>query len=66
MAEALMKYETLDAGQVKDLMDRKSVKPPEGWNDNDKKSGTKSGKTKKASTRKPKPKSSGDIDSVTR
>jgi cell division protease FtsH len=70
MAEALMKYETLDAGQVKDLMDRKSVKPPEGWNDNDNKSGAKPGKAKKASTSKPKPKpkpkSSGDVDSVTR
>ena len=73
MAEALMKYETLDAGQVKDLMGRKSVKPPEGWNDNDNdnKSGAKPGKAKKASTPKskpkpkPKPKSSGDIDSVT-
>ena len=67
MAKALMKYETIDADQVKDLMDRKSVKPPEGWSDSDNKSGTKSGKTKKASASKskPKPKSSDDIDSVT-
>ena len=31
MAEALMLYETLDAAQIKDLMDRKDCKPPEGW-----------------------------------
>ena len=67
MAKALMKYETIDADQVKDLMDRKSVKPPEGWSDSDNKSGTQSGKTKKASASKSKlkPKSSDDIDSVT-
>ena len=35
----------LKEDQVKDLMDRKSVKPPEGWSDSDNKSGTKSGKT---------------------
>jgi cell division protease FtsH len=33
MAEALMLYETLDAAQIKDLMDRKDCQPPEGWDD---------------------------------
>jgi cell division protease FtsH len=30
-AEALMKYETLDAAQVAELMDRKEPTPPPGW-----------------------------------
>ena len=33
MADALMKYETLDANQVDDLMARRTVREPEGWND---------------------------------
>jgi len=32
MAEALIKYETLDAKQVDDLMERRPVGEPEGWN----------------------------------
>ena len=31
MADALMLYETLDADQIKDLMDRKDCNPPAGW-----------------------------------
>ena len=34
MADALMKYETLDADQVKDLMARTDVRKPKGWDDN--------------------------------
>ena len=35
MKDALMKYETIDAGQIDDLMERKSViRPPKGWTDN--------------------------------
>ena len=33
MVDALMKYETLDSGQIDDIMDGKSPKPPKGWDD---------------------------------
>ena len=33
MAAALMKYETIDKFQINDLMERKAVKAPEGWDD---------------------------------
>ncbi|OAI20787.1 ATP-dependent metalloprotease [Methylomonas koyamae] len=33
MAEALMKYETIDKYQIDDLMSRKSVREPKGWDD---------------------------------
>ncbi|KJG14425.1 ATP-dependent zinc metalloprotease FtsH [Photobacterium iliopiscarium] len=34
MKDALMKYETIDAGQIDDLMERKAViRPPKGWSD---------------------------------
>ena len=33
MAAALMKYETIDKSQIEDLMARKPVRDPEGWND---------------------------------
>ena len=33
MAAALMKYETIDKYQIEDLMDRKPVKDPKGWDD---------------------------------
>ena len=35
MAEALMKYETIDAKQIDDIMNGKKPRPPEGWNDDD-------------------------------
>ncbi|TNF68050.1 MAG: ATP-dependent zinc metalloprotease FtsH [Gammaproteobacteria bacterium] len=43
MADALMKYETLDAAQVDDLMDRKPVREPGDWTVNlgDKKNNNK-------------------------
>ncbi|MCR3756450.1 MAG: ATP-dependent zinc metalloprotease FtsH [Candidatus Westeberhardia cardiocondylae] len=34
MKDALMKYETIDAFQIDDLMDRNIVRPPSGWKDN--------------------------------
>ncbi|MGP1939662.1 MAG: ATP-dependent zinc metalloprotease FtsH [Arsenophonus sp. ET-DL9-MAG3] len=34
MKDALMKYETIDAFQIDDLMSRRSVRLPIGWNDN--------------------------------
>ena len=33
MANALIKYETLDESQIKDIMAGREVKPPEGWDD---------------------------------
>ena len=33
MADALMKYETIDKFQIADLMDRKPVREPQGWDD---------------------------------
>ena len=35
MKEALMEYETIDADQVDDLMNRRKVRPPHQWDDND-------------------------------
>ena len=35
MANALMKYETIDAKQIDDIMGGKKPRPPEGWNDDD-------------------------------
>jgi cell division protease FtsH len=31
MKDALMKYETIDAPQIDDLMNRRDVRPPAGW-----------------------------------
>lgn len=33
MADALMKYETIDAGQIDDIMSGKEPRTPTGWND---------------------------------
>ncbi len=33
MADALMKYETIDKDQIDDLMSRRPVRDPEGWDD---------------------------------
>lgn len=33
MAEALMKYETIDADQLRDIMEGRDPRPPEGWDD---------------------------------
>ena len=33
MKDALMKYETIDAKQIDDLMERRDVRPPAGWDD---------------------------------
>jgi cell division protease FtsH len=35
MAKALMKYETIDMSQVKDIMEGREPQPPEGWEDPD-------------------------------
>ena len=33
MAEALMKYETIDADQIKDIMEGRTPRPPKDWVD---------------------------------
>jgi cell division protease FtsH len=40
MAQALIKYETIDAGQIDDLMARREVRPPREWSDNPPPSGS--------------------------
>ena len=35
MADALMKYETIGADQIKDIMEGKDPRPPEDWEDSD-------------------------------
>ena len=35
MKDALMEYETIDSEQVEDLMQRRKVRPPREWNDDD-------------------------------
>ena len=35
MMAALMEYETIDSGQVDDLMARRTVSPPKDWHDDD-------------------------------
>src|SRR5471030_1133652 len=53
MKDALMKYETIDAPQIDDLMNRTDVRPPAGWDDVNGKNGSDSsndGGTPKAPT----------------
>ncbi|MCK9780262.1 ATP-dependent zinc metalloprotease FtsH [Proteus vulgaris] len=40
MKDALMTYETIDAPQIDDLMNRRDVRPPAGWEGNNGNSGT--------------------------
>jgi len=58
MAQALMKYETIDHSQIVDIMEGREPQPPEGWEDpgGRKKTGGKKASKRKASKRKaPKP-----------
>ncbi|PYE35319.1 membrane protease FtsH catalytic subunit [Idiomarina fontislapidosi] len=49
MKDALVKYETIDAGQIDDLMNRRDVRPPKGWDDhNGNDNGTSGGTAEKA------------------
>ena len=38
MADALMKYETIDSDQIDDIMEGKAPRPPTDWDDSDSKS----------------------------
>jgi len=46
MAKALMKYETIDHGQVKEIMEGKEPTPPEDWDDSDDSAPVKGKKSK--------------------
>ncbi len=35
MAEALIKYETIDESQIRDIMNGHQPEPPDGWEDRD-------------------------------
>ena len=45
MADALMKYETIDSGQIDEIMDGKTPSAPESWSDDDDSSNTSGGVT---------------------
>ena len=52
MADALIKYETIDADQIDDIMKGKAPRPPSDWNDSDdQSSSTKKKKKTKRKTR---------------
>ena len=71
MKDALMKYETIDAKQIDDLMNRTEVRPPADWDDSkpsggDKPSGgspVKEGEIKNDGVDKPSVGKPGDIPS---
>ena len=52
MANALMKYETLDKDQIADLIQRKTVRKPEGWDDSSSSDGDTTDSTKKTNSNK--------------
>ena len=47
MADALIKYETIDADQIDDIMKGKTPQPPSDWNDSDDQSSSTKKKTKR-------------------
>jgi cell division protease FtsH len=47
MADALIKYETIDADQIDDIMKGKAPRPPSDWNDSDDQNTLSKKKTKK-------------------
>jgi cell division protease FtsH len=52
MKDALMKYETIDALQIDDLMARTEVRKPAGWDDNGSSSSNNSSGSGDASVKK--------------
>lgn len=62
MSDALMKYETIDQDQIKDIMSGKTPRPPEGWSDSTG-SGTGSSSNKEEK-KEPKKTSDGNIGST--
>ena len=60
MSEALLKYETIDVGQIDLLMERKEPGPPADWDGDDSQGGTTNASTGDSGT--PEPKSSDEED----
>ncbi len=60
MAGALMKYETIDAKQIEEIMQGKEPSPPEGWEDIDKDDSGEGGQSVKDKTKDQRPSSFGD------
>src|SRR5690606_30093494 len=50
MAEALIKYETIDETQIKDIMEGRDPKPPAGWDDTAPMSGAGGGGSRNTSS----------------
>ncbi|VAW69722.1 Cell division protein FtsH [hydrothermal vent metagenome] len=63
MSEALMKYETIDADQISQLMERQEVSPPKDWDDSDNGSSASSS-SKNDENNRDKTKSSGKDGSI--
>jgi cell division protease FtsH len=53
MAQALMKYETIDRHQIDDIMEGRTPRPPKGWDDRGSAGGVKADDADKASEAKP-------------
>ena len=60
MAEALIKYETLDNDQITDIMEGRQPRPPSGWDDDSTSSGSIKKKAKKRTRKAGKSVASGD------
>lgn len=63
MTQALMKYETIDADQIDDLMARREVREPSGWSDDDSSTGTDSGVKAEDDSAADVPDENGEFDS---
>ena len=50
MADALMKFETIDSDQIDEIMDGKNPSPPDGWDDSDEQDPPKASKPKSDKT----------------
>ena len=55
MADALIKYETIDTAQIDQLMNRQEVSPPKDWDDNAGEKGSGHGDTPQSTKEDPKP-----------
>ena len=64
MAEALMKYETIDENQIAEIMQGKKPSPPEGWNDDERPGGGVKAEEKPAKPSRSKPTVGGPAEQV--
>jgi cell division protease FtsH len=55
MSDALIKYETIDKGQIADLMNGKTPQAPKGWDDSSPSSGSSDDKNSTEATKEDKP-----------